>query len=170
MWNPTVSNVHTFAIGVHQFVVHNIDGECVQLARDAASSLQGKRAIGDHAVAQVETNVLNSNGDTIAAINNPGDRVTRVGTQNILTRIPWGGACAEARCTAQIANALGPNGNGMIEGGGNIIKIGLSHVSSIGPCSDCLQFLQALATERNTLVRVGWFNNAGRYFERDFLP
>jgi RHS repeat-associated protein len=167
MYNLTVAQDHTYAVGMEHWIVHN--SNCQDLAQQARRELQRLRDLtpnkNEHKIRKKAvsiTNVTTSSGNVISATNGwPG--VLTIGDVAAATS-RWDGKCAETKCAAAIMDALG---GAVVDG--SQINIGLAHWRGERPCEDCFANLQSLANQTGINVNVGYYIG-GNYIQQIFEP
>jgi hypothetical protein len=158
MWDLTVANVHTFAVGASQAVVHNCGGSLAEKAEQAAASEgrvagaateirgQSGEILFEDAVASGPTSDAGPFGDIIRS--HQGDEGTGC----------FAGGCAETRLARRILQAADENPRMR----GRFIRIALFHGNEASPCPTCTDVLQNLADRMGSRIQVE--TNAGRIF------
>jgi RHS repeat-associated protein len=144
MWNLTVGNLHTYAVGNGQYVVHNTDPACL------IEAAQRARVGGGHA-AGAAANIADDSGNLLTETSGQAlDPIEEVGSTH------GTGRCAECRLLTRIAQMAGRNGLD-----GATIDVGVSQVLGKPPCSDCQATFAQAARYTGGTFRV-WFNATKR--------
>ncbi len=158
MYNLTVSQDHTYTVGLEQWIVHNTS--CPQLAQQAQQTLNNSPS---SVRAVTVTDVQDPFNQDVTGVNGPPgeDKVGNEDAANGLYR----GQCSETHCAAA---TLTWGNEAMF--GGNEINMGLAHRGGIGPCDDCFTNLQSLADQLQMNVNLGYYDLAGNYFQLLFEP
>jgi RHS repeat-associated protein len=147
-----VSNVHTFEVGLGQWVVHNctfsnltsdeINQEIGQAGEYASSQKAVAGAIAKEDATGVELG-RGINGDEISGPFAPG-------IQGKYNSMPGVGRCAEFYCAGNVGPYNSP------------INVFVYHKNRWGPCKACASTFQQWANANQASIRVFWLNKKGR--------
>jgi RHS repeat-associated protein len=158
MYNLEVAQDHTFTVGNGQWVVHN---DCRDLAQKARTILNDLRKATPTLRAVTTSQILDPLANEIIGVSGTQARLYIEGAD--VVKDVNNARCGELICIQDVIIWGDTSGSDTIE-------LGMAHWLGEGPCPDCYENLQTAATQLGKIIRVGWEDLSGNYFELPFEP